>query len=673
MVNEITSNIVNQLGGGSGVDTNNLVNQLVELERAPQDQRLDRREERLESEISGLGLLRQGVDEFQSSVEALANPDTFNAKSASISDTSLMAVNELKPGAVPGNYRIKIEQVAQSQSLSSGTYESLDAAVGTGSLTLRFGDWDGTTFNLDSEAQGATIEIDESNNSLSGLRDAINEADIGVQASIVGQDGQYQLLLTGPTGAKREIELSATEGAEAGLASFNYNEGNQNLTQQQEGQDAIVRVNGLQVTRSSNTIDDVIDGVEFDIFNSSDSEEISINITEDRSMSEQAIRDFVEAYNTFYEDVKFLTDNDEGEDGQGSLRNDSLADGLLRTLRSTLGDSVPGLEGGFSALATIGIRTRQDGTLQIVEDGSNTDFQAAMNNHFDAVKDLFVPDTRSSSSKIDVIDFSGRSQPGNYDVEITQEATKGLYEGTATSGFPLNTTGKDYSFTIKVDGRESDQITLPGNKEYADGDALAAELQSLINSDSNLKEGFAEVAVSYDGGTNQLRIESDRYGASSNVEFTEVGADMADLGISQSAGTAGQNVAGTIDGREAFGFGNILRPALGDPAEGLAMEVAPGATSATIGFSRGVGSTLMGQMDSYLRNSGLISEREKSLKEDLGDVSDDREDLDRRIDSFRAIQENKFRSMEQIVRSLNSTGDFLDGINDRLPFTARND
>lgn len=671
MVSEITSNIVNQLGGGSGVDTNKLVNQLVQLERAPQEQRLDRREQRLESEISGLGLLRQGVDELQNSVEALANPDTFNAKSASISDTSLMAVNALEPDAVPGNYRIKIEQVAQSQSLSSGAYESLDSAVGTGSLTLRFGDWDGGIFNLDSEAQGATIEIDESNNSLSGLRDAINKADIGVQASIVGQDGSYQLLLTGPTGASRELELSATEGTEPGLASFNYNETQQNLTQQQEGRDSIIRVNGLQVTRSSNTIDDVIDGVEFDIFNSSDTEEISINITEDRSMSEQAIRDFVEAYNTFYEDVQFLTDNDEGEDGQGSLRNDSLADGLLRTLRSTLGGSVPGLEGGFSALATIGIRTRQDGTLQIVEDGSNTDFQAAMNNHFDAVKDLFVPNTRSSSSRIDVVDFSGRSQPGDYDVVITQEATKGVYEGTAmATGFPLDTTGKDYSFSIKVDGRESGQITLPSDKQYADGDELAADLQSLINSDSNLKEGFAEVAVTYDTDTNQFRIESDRYGASSTVEFTNVGADMADLGISQGAGTAGQNVAGTIDGREAFGFGNILRPALGDPAEGLAMEVLPGATSATIGFSRGIGSTLTSQLDSYLKSSGSISQRESSLKDDLSDVEDDREALDRRIDSFRAIQEAKFRSMEQIVRSLNSTGDFLEGINDRLPFTA---
>ncbi|WP_347330268.1 flagellar filament capping protein FliD [Marinimicrobium locisalis] len=671
MANEITSNIISQLGGGSGIDTRSLVNQLVELERAPQEQRLDRREQRLDAQISGLGMLRQAVDEFEGSLEALANPDTFNAKSASISDTTLMAVNSLEPDAVPGNYRVKIDQVAQSQSLSSGAYASLDSEVGTGSLTLRFGDWVSGAFTVDAEAQGATIEIDDSNNSLRGLRDAINDAGTGVQASIVGNEGSYQLLLTGPTGAERELEITATEGAVAGLANFNYNETQQNLTQQQEGKDAILRVNGLQVTRTTNTIDDVIDGMEFDIFNSSTTEEISINVKEDRSQSEQAIRDFVESYNAFYEEVQFLTSNSEGEDGQGSLRNDTLADNLLQNIRSTLGSQVAGVEGGFSALSTIGIRTKLDGTLQIVEDGSKTDFQAAMSNHFEAVKNLFVPDTRSSSSKVNVIDYSAKSQAGEYDVNITQEATKGVYQASPiTVAFPLDTTGKDYSFTIAVDGRESAQISLPDGKTYSNGDELAADFQTLINSDASLKEGFAEVSVVYDSGTNSLSFESDRYGASSTVEFVSVGADTAELGVTAGAGTGGQNVAGTIDGREAFGFGNILRPALGDPAEGLAMEVLPGATSATIGFSRGVGSTLMGSLDTYLRSSGLIAERESNLKDDLSEVAEDREDLDRRSESFRAIQEARFRSMEQIVRSLNSTGDFLEGLNDRLPFTA---
>ncbi|WP_341939310.1 flagellar filament capping protein FliD [Marinimicrobium sp. C2-29] len=671
-VNDISSNIINQLGGGSGIDTRNLVNQLVELERAPEEQRLNRREEKLEAQISGLGLMRSAVDEFEGVLGVLSNPDTFNAKSASISDTSLMAVNELKPDAVPGNYRIKIEQVAQSQSLSSAPYASLDSAIGTGTLTLRFGDWadDLSGFTVDPNSEGAAIEIDESNNSLAGLRDAINKADVGVQASIVGQEGSYQLLLTGPTGATKELEITAAEGATAGLANFNFNEANKGFTEQQKGQDAILRVNGLQVTRENNTIDDVIDGVEFDIFNSDINEEISINVSEDRGQAEEAIRGFVEAYNSLYKEMQFLLDNDSGEEGQGSLNSDPLAANMLRTIRGQLGAAVPGIEGGFSSLANMGIRTKLDGTLEIVENGKATDFRAAMDNNFEEIRNLFVPNLESTNARIDATAFGNRTQAGSYEVDITQDASRGVLAADPAAVAGLDTTGKDYSFTVKVDGKEAAPISLPEGKTYASGEELANELQTLINLDSTLKENNAKVRVTYEGGA--LKFESNAYGKNSQVEFTAVGADMGDMGITVKKGTAGVDVAGTINGEEAFGFGQVLRGAIGSPAEGLSMLVAQGATGGTITFSRGLGANLAGTIDGYMRsNSGLIAEREANLRSDLDEIEDDRDQLDRRTEAFRARQESQFLIMEQIVRSLNNTGDFLDGINDRLPFTAK--
>ncbi|WP_286807129.1 flagellar filament capping protein FliD, partial [Marinimicrobium sp. UBA4209] len=314
----IGSDIINRIGGGSGVNTSKLVDDLVGLQQAPEEQRLETREQRIDAQISGYGLLRSAVSDLDSAVQGLANEDTFNAKQASISDNSLMAVNELNPDAVPGNYRVRVSQVAQSQSLASGTFASLNDEVGTGTLNLRFGDWDGSgNFTLAPVAEGASIEIDDSNNSLTGLRDAINKADIGVQASIVGQEGNYQLLLTSPTGAQRELEITATEDAGAlGLAQFNYNEVEQGFTQQQEGKDAILSVNGLEVTRTTNTIDDVIDGMTFDILNADPAQEISINVSEDRALAETAIRDFVEAYNTFVNEMQRLRDTDTDEDGQ---------------------------------------------------------------------------------------------------------------------------------------------------------------------------------------------------------------------------------------------------------------------------------------------------------------------------------------------------------------------
>lgn len=675
MINEITGNIVNQLGGGSGIDTRSLIEQLVELERAPTENRLDRREERLEAQISDLGKLRGTLGELQSAVEPLANKDVFNAKSLAIPDTDLLAVNQIEPDAVSGNFRLTVDQVAQSQSLVSAGFESQDAPVGKGSLTLRLGEFstDLATFTPDPDAEGATIEIDESNNSLTGLRDAINDAGIGVQASIVGQDGNFQLLITGPTGATNEVEITATEDpADPGLAAFNFNETTQNLTQLQEGLDAIVEVNGLQVTRSSNNLTDVIQGVNIDLFKADPAEEINISISDDKSVAEQSIRDFVTAFNTFLQQAQELTDFNSEEGTQGSLRNDPVVRNLLSSVRGVLTGAVPGIEGNFNVLASVGIRTNRDGTLEIVEDGS-TGFQNAIDNNFDKVRELFIPNTESTSAKIDPTGFSSRTQPGSYQVEITQEATKGVFNADpVTAGFPLDTTGRDFSFVVDVDGNTSATISIPEGWVFNSGAELADELQSLINLDDAIKDGNAKVNVSFDTGTNSLSFESDRFGSDSGVDFVSASTDMADLGVLAGLGTPGVDVAGTVDGEEAFGFGNVLLPALGTPAEGLSMTAAPGATSAEVSFSRGFGARLTNLLDSFTRDSGFIDQKEDNIDRDLDEIEDQRDDLDRRIDAFRARTEAQFLAMERIVRSLNNTGDFLEGIGDRLPFTAQN-
>ncbi|MGM8227538.1 flagellar filament capping protein FliD [Cellvibrio sp. ARAG 10.3] len=668
------SSIINSLGGGSGIDSASLIKQLVEINKAPELNRLTSRQTLLETQISDFGLLRSSFATLQTAANALASPDTFNAKAVSIPDTSLLGITKLDAKAVAGDYRLKVEQIAQAQSLSSGSYSSVNDAVGKGTLTLRFGSWNEALdeFSVNTAKSGATITIDDTNNTLSGLRDAINKADIGVQATIVSDGGSYKLLLTAPSGEANEIELTATEDGDApGLANFNFNTANQALAQEQGGANALIRVNGLLLTRESNHLTDVIDGMEFDIFNSSTTETVSINISADKSIAETAIRDFVSTYNTFLGEVEKLVGFNEELGEYGSLRQDPLAKNLLQSIRSMMTGSVAGITNGFDSLSTLGIRTELNGTLKIVENGTNTDFRAAIDKNFEAVRDLFTPKTSSSNSLLDVTAFSRASQPGNYEVVITQQPEKGRFVADAMS-FPIDTTGKDYSFNIVVDGKSAATITLPDGKVYASGTELAAEMQSLINLDSEIKNGRVGVQVAFNTNTNQLEFTSNAYGAASNVSFTSVGADMADLGISAGIGTAGKDVAGTVDGVTAFGFGNILLPAIGSKAEGLSMVVTPGVTNATIGFSRG----FAGQMDSlindFLKNSGLIKGRETNINKEIDNVEEDMEQVERRSEAYRLRLQSQFIAMESIVRSLNNTGSFLDGLVDRLPFTSKN-
>lgn len=670
------SSIIGALGSGSGIDTNALTEQLVSISSQLEAQKLSGKKTTLETQISDYGKLRSALSSFQSAAAALGSADTFNAKSVSIPTTTQFSITALNSNAVAGNYNLQVRQVAQAQTLvTDNAYSSPNDPVGKGELTLRLGHWSGDSFNVNEKKASGTIVIDETNNTLAGLRDAINDAKLGITASIVNDGVGYKLMLNAETGANNEIEITAAEDAGApGLASFNFNAANKILVQQQEGRDAKIAVNGLEVSRETNHITDVIDGLEFDIFSANSSEKVAISITADKGAGEQAIRQFVEAYNTLIADVTKLTGFDAELDNFGSLKSDPLAKNLMQVLRTTLASSITGGADLFSTLGSIGIRTKTDGTLEINEnpDEPNTNFRAAIDKNYEAVKNLFVPQAVSNNSSVEISKTSALTKAGTYQVQITQAAEKGsLTAGTANATFPVpvDASTRDYQFEFSLDGVTTSSIQLTGIFNSAQD--IAVELQGLINSDSTVRAAFGSVSVSFDGA--EFQFVSDSYGASSNVGFASVSQDFEDdFGFTVGKkGTAGKDVIGTINGVTGFGFGNVLLANYGSDADGLSLIIHPGVTEATVTFSRGLAGTVNNLVGSYLASNGLISDREATLSKDIEKVDDQKEAMTRRSDAYRARLQAQFIAMESIVRSLNNTGSLLDGLNDRLPFTAK--
>jgi flagellar hook-associated protein 2 len=415
----------------------------------------------------------------------------------------------------------------------------------------------------------------------------------------------------------------------------------------------------MSLTRSSNHITDVVGGLEFDLFNKSTTETVNIGITADKSLAEKAIRDYVTAYNTFLADSGKLIGFDKDKNDYGSLRQDPMAKNLVQQVRNQLNAPVVGASGAFNTFASLGIRTQLDGTLSIDDSTATTSFRSAIDKNFDAVRDLFVPKTSSSNAQINLTKYTDNSVPGTYDVVITNQPSKGsLIGGAATVTFPLDTTGKDYTFTAILDGATASPITLPA-KTYASGAELAADIQSRINADAALTTAKATVNVTFNTTTQKLEFKSASYGSSSNFSISGASADMADLGLSSATGTAGTDVAGTVGGVAAFGYGNVLLPALGSKAEGLSMQVSEGATSGQITFSRGFAATFTGLIDNFLQTNGLIKSRETSLSKDVDKVKTDLDTVDKRSAAYKARLQAQFTAMENIVRSLKSTGTFL--------------
>ncbi|HMW72023.1 MAG TPA: flagellar filament capping protein FliD, partial [Cellvibrionaceae bacterium] len=361
---------------------------------------------------------------------------------------------------------------------------------------------------------------------------------------------------------------------------------------------------------------------------------------------------------------------DQEKQKYGSLAGDSLGKSVLTSVKSLIAQAIPGLSGAdMTALTNVGIRTEiTDGSLKINE----TDFKKAFENNFDDVQRLFAPDTRSTNSAITVNSFGKQTTPGSYNVVVTTPPKQGFYTGAALAGsFPLDSTGKTYQFKIKVNGVESNSITLPADKNYTDSNALISQLQTSINSDAKLLAAGITLTADMSGGA--IKLTSARYGSNSTVELTEVHADTAaDLGLSVAKGTTGIDVAGTIDGKAAFGFANVLRPDLGEKSEGLNLIVGENATSATVTYTKGFGGELTSLVDKFLLSKGLIDNRKTELNTQLDSFKDDQKDLDRRITAFETRMSRQFRAMESILNGMSGSGKYLDNLFKSLPFTASN-
>ncbi|MBV0934046.1 flagellar filament capping protein FliD [Marinobacterium weihaiense] len=679
------SNIISSLGGGSGIDTTNLVSQLTQLERAPKEQRLDTRQEKLEAQISGYGALKSAMSEFQSLMAPLGGSDIFNARSVAFPETNVITPNSLAAGAQAGSYQIEVLDVARAQSLVMGGSSDRNAPLGaTGELNIQFGEWgydttdpnnpipDSFTLNDNRPALNITVEATDT---LQTLADKINKGDSGVQASVMKVDGQFQLMLSAPSGGGNAMQITASDPS---LSAFEFNATNQGALETQQASDAVLKINGLEVRRETNTINDVIDGFDFTLNRASVGETVSFSIDADKGVAQQAIRDFVEGYNSFLQTAKNLTGVTKDEDGntvRGELAGDGTAKSLISQLRSMIGSEVQGLESGFTALTNLGIRTELDGTLSINE----KEFTAAMTDNFDQVGQLFARKASSSNNFVDVGigARAGGTVAGQYNVEITQDPSKGSIQTDAVAeglfDTPFDAGAGDNSFRISVNGTRSNLITLTGT--YTSAEEMRAELQSLINGDERLKGVNAQVDVAYDEGTGQFSFTSRDYGKTSTVSFSGATAAMADLGISDDLlGTQGKDVQGTINGVKGFGAGEVLLPELGSDAYGLNLTVRPGASSQgafTMNFSQGVSGELSGLIERFLGQGGAISSREENIDKQLEEVAVDREDLDRRMEQYETRISAQFLAMERIISSLNGTGDSLDGLIDRLPFTAK--
>lgn len=670
-------------GIGSGLDVNSIISQLLAVERLPLNA-LDRKEAVFQAKISAYGNIKGALSSFQTAVRGLSDIARFQTIKATSADTTVYTA-AASSSAVPGNYAVEVTQLAQTHSLRSEGFANLTSVVGSGTLTFQYGTLGSNPFSLNPDKTAQTVTISPSQNTLSGIRDAVNAANIGVTAIIVN-DGSAgtpnKLVFTSKdTGESNSLKVTVTDDDTthtdtSGLSQLAYDPtavvgSGKNLVQTVAAQNALLNVNGINgISKANNTVTDVIQGVTLNLLKQAPGTTVNLTVVKDTASVKSNVEAFVKAYNDISKTLKDLTAYNAATKQAALLQGDPSALSMQRQVRSVLTNALQFAGGSYTVLSQIGVSFQTDGSLKL----DSAKLQTAIDNNFNDIAGLFAALGKPTDALVSYAGATAKTQPGSYDVSVSALATQGFAasaataaladgapgSGTFTTPFVIDATNN--TLALKVDGVQSGTVTL-AQGTYTTAALLLAEIQSRINGDGALKNAGVSVAVNFDSPTDTLKIVSSRYGLDSTVEFTAVGTGTAaTLGFSVGAGTAGQDVTGTINGAAASGSGQFLTGAGDNAVEGLRLQITGGAVGVsrgTVNYSQGYAYQLDKLADNLLGTSGPITSRTDGITRSITGIGKQRDAINQRLVGVEQRLRAQFAAMDNLVAKLKSTSDFL--------------
>ncbi len=643
-------------GLGSNLDVNGIVTQLMNIEKQPLTQ-LAAKEASFQAQLSAYGTLKSALSSMRSALSGLSSQAKFTAVSAKPADTSVLSASALKTASV-GSYTVDITKLAQPQSLLATGQSSSTAAIGTavattltidlGTITggtLANGTYTGATFTADSSIGTKQITISSTSNTLQGIRDAINSANVGVKASIVndGAASPYRLVLqSATTGANRSMRISASGDATV-VSLLSYNPaGTQNLTQTGVAQDAALSINGVGVTSRTNSVAGAIEGITLTLGKVGST---SVSVERDTAAVQTAIQSFVKSYNEFKGTMDGLSNFDPATKRGGPLIGDTTLRSVESQLRQTLTGSLGGISTtGYSVLSQVGLSFQKDGTLSL----DTSKLFGALSKDVNAVAALFASAGISSDGLVQVSKFSAHTTPSKYAVTVSQLATQGAWSRADPGTFTI-TAGVDDTITATVDGVSSNLTLTAGTYTSAE---YVSHVESKINGAAAFSNAGLGVKITATAGT--VTATSASYGSTSSVSITGTG-------VVGGSSTAGLDVAGTIGGIAATGKGQALIASDTSSAKGLELSVAGGALGdrGTIDFSRGYAYRLEKLLDNMVTADGLLAGRTDGIAKSIKQIDKQREVLGQRLEGVEARFRAQFASLDKLISSMTSTSNFL--------------
>jgi len=378
-------------GIGSGLDIAGIVQQLVAAEGEPVVARLGQKEAQVQAKLSAIGTLKASLSEFRTALDVLRNTDSFLARKASVPPGSSYTASA-DGTAFPGNYAVEVVQLAQAQKLTSGAFADANAIVGTGTLQISVG---ASTFG---------IVVDSTNNTLAGIRDAIHAApdNSGVSTSIVNAGSGSYLIVSGDNVGSSSAITITQSGGDGGLAALEYDPPNLllSLSESNAAQDALIRIDGLDVSSTTNSITAAVQGVTIDLLTANPGVSADLTVANDETAARKSVNDFVDSYNALVDVFGQLASYDPDTQVAGPLFGDTTLRAIRSQVRRELSNVVTDVSANFSTLTEVGVGLQLDGKL-VVDD---TKLSAVMAADFVQLGQLFSATDGYAVRIFDVVD-----------------------------------------------------------------------------------------------------------------------------------------------------------------------------------------------------------------------------------------------------------------------------
>ncbi len=364
----------------SGLDTDSIIQKLMDLERRPIVQ-LQKKEADYQAKITALGIVKSSMSDLQSAVEALKDSDNFISYSASSSDTDILTVSA-GDNVNPGTFNIVVSQLATAQHVRSAEFSSSDTEIGTGTLTIQVGN-----------GSSVDISIDDSNNTLAGIAQAINESDAEVNAAVIsdGNGNYYLTLQSKETGASNTISLSIQDDDgnnddTSGLSSLYTDPATHSLTETQSAQNSKLSINGISVERSGNEIDDLIDGITINLKSADPTKTVTVTSSKGYGGLTKKLQNFIEKYNSLIDTLKEQTAYDSINHKGATLMGDSTVSRIGLSLSNILYSTVNEIDTSVNSLSKLGISIDENGHLNL----DTSKLNDALENHPNDVITFFT-------------------------------------------------------------------------------------------------------------------------------------------------------------------------------------------------------------------------------------------------------------------------------------------